>query len=70
MRTPDASGVVNAVAELLADPTRRAEMGRRGRDLMAAEGDMAARYRAAIAAAVPGLAPTGAGAAGTPQAER
>ena len=60
LRTNDADAAVREVAALLADAERRARMGDRGRQLLAAEADMAARYRQAIVAAVPALgAPRG-----------
>lgn len=55
IRVTDATALVATVVALLADPERRAAMGQRASALLSAEADMAARYRAALEAAVPAL---------------
>lgn len=55
VRAADAPAVVTAVVALLADPGRRAAMGERARAVLEAGADMAARYREALARALPRL---------------
>jgi 3-deoxy-D-manno-octulosonic-acid transferase len=57
LRCSDAAAVVATTAALLADAGRREAMGARGQALLARASDMAARYRQALVAAVPELAP-------------
>lgn len=49
-RVPDAAAAVERALRLLANPGRRAAMGEHARGLLAAEADMAARYRRALSA--------------------
>lgn len=57
IRVADAAAAIERVSRLLDEPRRLADMGRAGRSLLEAETDMAARYRRALVAALPGLAP-------------
>ena len=66
VRATDADSAVDRVVRLLSAPAERDAMGRAGRAALAADADMAARYRDALVAALPVLAP----AEGAAQAER
>lgn len=53
-RRADAAGVIEAVGALLDDPARRAAMGERAQAALAAEADVAGRYRSALREALGG----------------